>query len=178
MDSNEKISFDVKLSPKDVFKFNMYHNYRRVQPYIYLVLGVAVMVIAIINAGKFDTTSTLLYILLGFMLAAYNPLSFFVTSKFQASEAGPLGKSMRYVFDDMGITVSFTDDEEKATAGEGVDSGNIDSLRSKISYNEIYKVKESGSAIYIYTSNRNASILPKDKIGSNLDAVRERLKLK
>lgn len=61
-----KASFDVTLSPKDLYRFNMYQTYTGFQGWSSIALGILGFVMAGISFQNGKTSYTLLYIAVGF----------------------------------------------------------------------------------------------------------------
>ena len=62
-----KASFDVTLSPKDLYRFNMYQTYTGFQGWSSIALGILGFVMAGISFQNGKTSYTLLYIAVGFL---------------------------------------------------------------------------------------------------------------
>lgn len=68
-----KASFDVTLSPKDLYRFNMYQTYTGFQGWSSIALGILGFVMAGISFQNGKTSYTLLYIAVGFLFLLYIP---------------------------------------------------------------------------------------------------------
>ena len=66
-----KASFDVTLSPKDLYRFNMYQTYTGFQGWSSIALGILGFVMAGISFQNGKTSYTLLYIAVGFLFLLY-----------------------------------------------------------------------------------------------------------
>ena len=53
--------FDVTITWKDMYRFNLYHAYHGFQGIFATVIGILVLVVAGLTAGKVDTMYTVLY---------------------------------------------------------------------------------------------------------------------
>ena len=69
-----KASFDVTLSPKDLYRFNMYQTYTGFQGWSSIALGILGFVMAGISFQNGKTSYTLLYIAVGFLFLLYIPV--------------------------------------------------------------------------------------------------------
>ena len=63
-----KASFDVTLSQKDLYRFNMYQTYTGFQGWTSIVLGILGFVMAGISFQNGKLSYTLLYTAVGFLL--------------------------------------------------------------------------------------------------------------
>ena len=68
-----KASFDVTLSPKDLYRFNMYQTYTGFQGWSSIVLGILGFVMAGISFQNGKISYTLLYTAVGFLFLLYIP---------------------------------------------------------------------------------------------------------
>ena len=69
------LEFDIKISDKDMYRFNMHHAYTGFQGIFATVIGLAVLTVAALTRGKVDTVYTLLYLLFGILFLIYMPVS-------------------------------------------------------------------------------------------------------
>ena len=76
-----KASFDVTLSPKDLYRFNMYQTYTGFQGWSSIALGILGFVMAGISFQNGKTSYTLLYIAVGFLFLLYIPVTLWFRAK-------------------------------------------------------------------------------------------------
>ena len=76
-----KASFDVTLSPKDLYRFNMYQTYTGFQGWSSIALGILGFVMAGISFQNGKTSYTLLYIAVGFLFLLYIPVALWFRAK-------------------------------------------------------------------------------------------------
>ena len=85
------LEFDIKISDKDMYRFNMHHAYTGFQGIFATVIGLAVLTVAALTRGKVESVYTLLYLVFGVMFLIYMPVSLWMRSKRQilVSPVGP-----------------------------------------------------------------------------------------
>lgn len=76
-----KASFDVTLSPKDLYRFNMYQTYTGLQGWSSIVLGILGFVMAGISFQNGKISYTLLYTAVGFFVPSLYSGCIVVSSK-------------------------------------------------------------------------------------------------
>lgn len=156
----------IQLTEKDLFSFNMYHSYHRVQTWLFTILGIIIMGLSFSTYGKIDITYTLLYFFAGMVFAFYTPLNLWTSAKLLMKTKNPVTMIMKYQFDENGITVAFAKEEQEMK----------NDAASSIEWSGVYKVVETKKAFYIYTSPKNASILPLSQVGDKTEKLRELLR--
>lgn len=164
-----KAEFDVKLQQKDLFRFNMYHSYHKVQIWLFTFLGIAILALSMTTLDEIEATYTLLYWLCSLLFIFYTPVNLYTTSKFRMREGSPLTKKLHYIFSKSGIEVSYADELDREENDE------VQAQRQILDWNVIYRVIETKRQILIYTSRVNASILPKEQI-EQIDELKQVLR--
>ena len=160
----EKIELDIKITEKDLFGFNMYHSYHSIQTWLFAGLGVVITGLALTTFNKVDITYTMLYILAGLLFVFYTPINLKTQSKLAMRTGGAISEKMKYEFSESGIKVSLSECDDKEMK---------DSTATSVPWALIFKIKETKKAFYIYTSPKNASILPKVQIGDKEAMLKE-----
>lgn len=145
----------VRLTEKDLFSFHLYHSYHRLQTWIFTILGVVIAVISFTTYGKVDFLYTLLYFVCGLLFVFYTPFQLRTSSKMAFRGNGPLTQEMIYHFDEQGLSVTYADENRE----------NEEGVTNSITWDLVYKVVKTSKALYLYTTPRNASILPMTQIG-------------
>ncbi len=135
--------FEVTITDKDMFRFNIYHAYHGFQGVIATVAGIWILVTAGLTFGKVEALYTVFYILLGIFFLAYVPGNLYLHSKRQISASEVLKNALRYRIDDAGVHVS----QEEQTAD--------------LEWKQIYKMVSNKNQLLIYSSRVNAYIIPK-----------------
>ena len=149
-----KVTLDIKLDAKDLFKFNMMQAYRGMQGSLSIILPILVFAYAVTSYGTVGIGSTLVYIGLGIMFLVYVPVSLWLrVNKTVKDENNALSKSIHYEFEEETIRVS---------VGE-------ESVEFK--WENIFQMKTSGNLLLLYTNRINAYIFPLAQVGDNYEAL-------
>ena len=102
-----KVTLDIKLDAKDLFKFNMMQAYRGMQGSLSIILPILVFAYAVTSYGTVSIGSTLVYIGIGIMFLVYVPVSLWLrVNKTVKDENNALSKSIHYEFEEETIRVS------------------------------------------------------------------------
>ena len=138
--------FEVTISDKDMFRFNVYHAYHGFQGVIATLAGIWVLVMAGLTFGKVEILYTILYTILGIVFLVYVPGSLYLRSKQQMSSSEVLKRALNYKIDDAGVHVSQGDQT------------------ADLEWKQIYKMVSNKNQILIYSSRVNAYIIPKEAV--------------
>lgn len=161
--------FDVSITSKDMYRFNMYHAYHGFQGIFATVIGVLVLIVAAATAGRVETMYTVLYAVFGIIFLIYVPVSLFMRSKQQILSSEVLRQPLHYRIDGEGVHVSQKDQT------------------ADLLWNQIYRVVSTKSNLLIYSSRVNAYVIPRNAIqgeyetivrlaGEHLEKYRQKLK--
>ena len=154
MENEMKVSFDIKLEAKDLFRFNMMQAYRGMQGALSIILPILIFAYAVTSYGDVSMGSTLVYIGLGIMFLVYVPVSLWLrVNKTVKDENNALSKILHYEFEEDTIRVS---------VGE-------ESVEFK--WENIFQMKTSGALLLVYTNRINAYILPLAQVGEQYEAL-------
>ena len=149
-----KVTLDIKLEAKDLFKFNIMQAYRGMQGALSIILPILVFAYAVTSYGTVSIGSTLVYIGLGIMFLVYVPVSLWLrVNKIVKDENNALSKSIHYEFEEEIIRVS---------VGE-------ESVEFK--WENIFQMKTSGNLLLLYTNRINAYIFPLAQVGDDYEAL-------
>lgn len=146
-----KVEFDVKLTEKDLYDFNIYQIYRSSQGIISILLAIIVWVMAGITIANGQIPYGLLYIAGGFVFLFYIPLSLKLRVKNTMRTNEVLSGVLHYEVTEDAICVS--QGEEKA----------------ELLWNQIYKMIVNDKRILVYSNRVNAYIIPKNQISDKYD---------
>ena len=155
----------VQLTEKDLFSFHLYHTYHRIQTYVFLLVGIAITILSFTTFRKVEITYSLLYFACGLFFIFYTPLHLRNSVRMTFKAGGPVTKAMNYHFDEQGISVRYVDTDSQTQQQET-------EAVSSIAWELVYKVVLSGNAVYIYTTPRNASILPNAQVGEQMEGLK------
>ena len=98
--------FEVSITDKDMYRFNLYHAYHGFQGILATMVGVWVLIMAGVTFGKVSVTYTALYVVFGIVFLVYVPGSLYLRSKSQIASSDVLKQALRYRIDDAGVHVS------------------------------------------------------------------------
>lgn len=141
------IEFDIRITAKDMYRFNMHHAYTGFQGIFATVIGIGVLTVAALTYGKVETVYTMLYILFGVLFLVYMPVSLWMRSKRQMLVSPVLKETLHYSMDEKGIHVAVNDQ-----------TGDLE-------WNMIYKMISTKSNLLIYSSRVNAYVIPLAQLG-------------
>lgn len=149
-----KVTLDIKLDAKDLFRFNMMQAYRGMQGVLSIILPILVFAYAVTSYGEVSIGSTLVYVGLGIMFLVYVPVSLWMRSKKVVQDQNnALSKTLYYDFSEEGIKVS------------------VETESVEFKWENIFQMKTSGDLLLIYTNRINAYILPLEQVGEKYDAL-------
>lgn len=141
-----KVTFDIKLSAKDIFKFNMYQAYRGMQGLISTLIPLVIIGTVIWKYNDFGLANALLYIGMAIVLVIYLPASLWLRSNRAIKTNEALAKPLHYEFSEENICVSQEDQ-------------NVE-----FQWENIYKMIATKSMVLIYTNRMNAYIIPREQM--------------
>lgn len=144
---------EVKMTPKIMYDFMMYHTYRSFSGIFGIILGIAAFVMFGITLGKTELSYSMVYCLFGVWFIVYLPVSLYTKSKRQVEKSEVFKNPVTYILNDEGIEI--VQGEEKAQCG----------------WDNILKVCRSKKNVLIYSGKRNAFVLPKEAIGEQYDTL-------
>ena len=149
-----KVTLDIKLNAKDLFRFNMMQAYRGMQGALSIILPILVFAYAVTTYGEVSIGSTVVYVGLGIMFLVYVPISLWLrVNKLVKDENNALSQNLHYEFEEEFIRVS---------VGE-------ESVEFK--WENIFQMKTSGSLLLVYTNRINAYIMPLAQVGERYDEL-------
>lgn len=148
------ISLDIKITAKDLFRFNMNQAYKGIQGILSIVLPMLFFAYAITTFGQAEIIYTILYVVLGVVFLAYVPVSLWLRSKkVVADPNNALSKTLHYEFQEEVIRVSV---EEESV---------------EFKWENIFQMKTSGNLLLVYTNRINAYILPLEQVGDKYEEL-------
>lgn len=147
-----KVSFDIQLTAKDLYKFNIMQAYKGMQGFLSILLPVLVFAYAVSTFGEVSIGSTLVYVGLGIMFLVYVPVSLWRrVNKIMKDPNNAISKKLHYDFEENGIRVS-------------VEQENVE-----FKWENIFLLKETKDMVLLYTNRINAYILPKAQLGAEYE---------
>lgn len=149
------IEFDIKITDKDMYRFNMHHAYTGFQGIFATGIGIAVLAVFALTYGKVETVYSMLYLLFGIIFLVYMPVSLWLRSKRQILVSPVLKETLHYSLDDTGIHVS------------------VNGQTADLEWNLIYKMITTKSNLLIYSSRVNAYVIPLVQLAGLYGRVKE-----
>ncbi len=151
-----KVSFDIKLTVKDLYKFNIMQAYKGMQGFLSILLPILVFAYAVSSFGKVSFGSSMVYVGLGIMFLLYVPLSLWTrVKKIMNDPNNAISKTLHYDFEEDIIRVSVEDE-------------NVE-----FKWENIFQMKSTKDMVLVYTNRINAYILPKEQLGESYAPLSE-----
>ena len=149
MESTMNVSFDIKLTVKDLYKFNILQAYKGMQGILSIILPLLVFAYTVSTFGEVSIGSTLVYAALGILFLIYVPISLWLrVKKVITNPEHALSKTLHYDFSEDVIRVS------------------VEQESVEFKWENIYQMKTFGNLVLVYTNRINAYILPISQIGT------------
>lgn len=149
------VEFDIKLTFKDIYRFNMHQTYSGMQGWFSVAVAVLLFVRAVNTFGTVSMTNTLLYALMGLVFLLYFPFFLYVRSKQSLATTGTLRETLHYVVDENGFAVS---------------QGEANGL---LKWEQIYKMVTTKSNVLVYSNRINAYVIPREQLGDKYETLAE-----
>lgn len=156
------LEFDVKMTTKDLYKYNMRNAYTSMQGILSIICSALVVFVFI---WKFDSLTLLykaLFVVLAFAFLAYIPISLYIRSKQIVATTDVFKEPLTFIFEDEAINLKSpvaTEDDETILPWE-----------------DIYRVVRTKSLILIYTNRVSAYIIPREQIADKEEEIITTLK--
>ena len=150
-----EVSFDIKLTPKDLFRFNMFQTYTTTQGPTSIILAIIVIVMSVISFRDGQVGYGLLYVAAAVLFVVYIPGSLWGRAKAALKKNEVLAGTLHYQISQKGIEVF-----------QGEDSG-------LLPWDAIYKMVSNQKQVLIYSNRVNAYIIPREQLGDKYDALKE-----
>lgn len=144
------IEFDITLTAKDMYRFNLYQTYSGFQGWSAFAISIASFAAAWMTYGDIEVMYTILYTAFGFIFLFYVPISLYIRSKnsFRASKV--LCRPLHYAVGEEGFAVS--QGEESAF----------------LAWEQVYKIAATRSNVLVYSTRRNAYVIPRVQLGADM----------
>lgn len=149
------VEFDITLTSKDMYRFNMYQMYSGFHGWFSVILSIFVFVVAVVTYGEVTVTKTILYLVFGIIFLIYPPVSLYLRSKHTLAASEVLRGALHYAVDEGGFTVS--QKEESA----------------QLPWDAIYKMVATKHNVLVYSNRTNAYVIPREQLGENYQVLAE-----
>lgn len=150
-----KTEFDVQLTEKDLYSFNIHQIYRGSQGFVSIILTIIVWVIGGMSIQQGDVSRGVLYIAGGIFVLVYIPLTLKARVKRTMKNNAVLSGVLHY---------EITEDSVKCISGD--ESGDLP-------WDMIYKFVANDKWVLIYSNRVNAYIIPKNQIENEYSTLVE-----
>lgn len=147
------VEFDIKLTCRDIYRFNMYQTYSGMQGWISVIVAVLLFARMVTTFGTVSATNTLLYALFGIVMLLYFPLFLYLRSRQSLAASEALRETLHYAVDENGFTAS-----------RGEESG-------LLKWEQIYKMVATKNNVLVYSNRINAYVIPREQLGGKYEAL-------
>lgn len=156
------IEFKAKITPKDLYLFNIRHVYSGMQGLLSIVVAAICIGLCVYNWNSMDIPYRAMYIVMALFMLFYIPGSLYMRVKTQMGYGKPLSEALEYAFIEEGIRVTSPVVNDSAT----------------LPWDMIYKVVTRGDNLFIYSARNSAYIIPKNEIIDQLNPIIDAFKQK
>lgn len=145
--------FDVNLTPKDMYRFNMYHTYHGFQGIFSIFMAILILVLTITTWEDLESTRRSIYIVLCVVFACYIPLNLWIHAKLQIQRSEQLRSTQHFTVDERGVTISQNGEE------------------AILEWGKVFKVVGTKNNLLVYSTKINAYVFPKRDLGEHEKGV-------
>ena len=142
-----RLEFDITLTAKDMFRFNLYQTYTGASGWISVIAAVVCFAAAGTKYSERGASYTVLGILLGALILFYMPVTLYLRSKQRIAASEVLKNSLHYCVDGEGISVT---------------QGDAD---AKLMWDQVYKMVSTKNNVLVYSNRVNAYVIPRQQLG-------------
>ena len=148
-------SLELSVQPgvKDMRRFLFSHNYRSISGWFGVLISIFAIVMLIIGRNRYNAIQIIGLAFVAAIFTIVQPIQIMMKAKRQIKLQPMYEKPIIYNLSEEGITVRQDDN------------------RADVAWEDVFKLTETKSGIYIYTSAVRAFIFPKDQI-DDLDAFK------
>lgn len=141
-----KIEFNIKLSAKNLYLFNMYQAYKGLQGILSLVLPIMIFVYTGLQWGEASVGSCILNIVIAILFLLYIPVTLWLRANKVVKNDPVLSKALHFEFSEENIRVS--QGEENV----------------EFEWDNVYRMMTFGGLLLIYTNRINAYVIEKKQM--------------
>ncbi len=141
------IEFDITLTAKDMYRFNIYQAYTGFQGWFSIIVSILIFVAAFLTRDRVTPMYTALYVVLGVAFLLYMPASLYLRSKRSLAASEVLRGALHYSVGEKGFAVS----QGEASA--------------ELPWDQIYKMVSTKSSVLVYSSRIHAYVIPRSQLG-------------
>ena len=151
------IKVTANLTTKEQFEFAVYHTYTSLTGYTGILISVCAVFAFFYTFSRVDMFTSLVLLFCAFLFLVIKPITLYFQAKSKVKQENAMGP----------IVYEFGESEFEASQGE---------KSMTVPYGSIFKVKETGHAVLIYTEKKHALIIPKSDIGKEYGEIRRIIK--
>lgn len=150
-----KTEFDITLTGKDMYRFNIHHAYTSSQGILSILIAAVCFVMAFYARGSLEPMYSFLYAGFGALFCVYLPFQLYLRSRQQILKSEVLKNALHYTIDETGIHTSQND------------------AAADLPWEQVYKIVSTRHNVLIYSSRINAFVIPRSQIGSEYETIRQ-----
>lgn len=151
-----KSKFKMKMTTSAMYKFLIYHTYHKFSGIFSVILAAVLIGYYVVN--RTAVVDSWMYLMFGIIFLVYEPWSLYTRAVKQTKLNPGFKEPLLYTVSEEGIKV--------ALKGES----------NEISWNNVFKVRETRQSFLVYTSKTNAFVWIKEQMGVEEGKVRALLK--
>ena len=152
-----RYEFDFQMDENTLGDFYKSHN---TGGFLWPMIGVFAIGLAIISGGTTPTSYRLLYVLFGLLFIFYIPFDLKRKAKKQVKTNPYYAQPIHYILDEEGVTTIQGENEAKVT------------------WDKFSKVKLTKKSMFLYMRNKNACVFSLNVFGKELDQAYDWIKSK
>lgn len=150
-----EVTFQATMTRKAMYDFLMNHTYKSPAGILRAVFGAAVLALLGVTWKSAESWQIMLYGGFGFLYLLYPPINLYLRSAAQV-KTNPIYKN----------PITYTLSQEGVATAQGEN-------RTKVSWTDIVKVRETGKSLLLYTGKSSCAVLPRESMGEKYSQVRE-----
>lgn len=148
-----QIEFDITLTPKDMYRFNMYQTYTGFHGWFSILISILIFVVAGLTRGDVEPMYTIIYVLFGVIFLFYMPVTLLLRSKHSLASSDVLSRPLHYAVGEEGFVVSQGD------------------AAAELPWDGIYKMTATKNNVLVYSNRTNAYVIPREQIREQFEAL-------
>lgn len=149
-----KSEFKIKMTTGAMYQFLMYHTYHKLSGFFSIILGLILIGYFMTPSGR-SAQNSLVYLLFGILFLVYEPWTLYTKAAQQARLNPVFKEPLNYIVSEEGIQI---------VQGEA---------SNELGWEHVFKVRETGQSLLVYTNQKNAFIWIKKQMGAEQQTVKE-----
>lgn len=165
------VEFEVKMTPKMMFHFSMYHAYHSFAGWFSIAAGLILIGFYIWNGAGLEMRN-LWNLIFGILFLLYEPLALYSRSVQTVKLNVVYKHPLHYTVSGEGIEVRQAKPQGGMDAEEYVESL-LGPGPTVAGWDSVIQVRETPESFFVYTGKKNACIWPMDQLGAQREEVRK-----